>query len=51
MLKYLGSGWFLSLEDDREKVEQWRQHYNLERPHGALGNRPPVEFAGVHMAK
>ena len=47
----LNEHWFLSLEDAREKVEEWRQHYNRERPHGALGNVPPVEFAGVHVAK
>ncbi|MCK4791553.1 MAG: transposase, partial [Desulfobacteraceae bacterium] len=37
--------WFLSLEDAREKVETWRQHYNRERSHEALGNLAPVEFA------
>jgi putative transposase len=47
----LNESWFLSLEDAREKVEEWRQHYNWERPHGSLGNVPPVEFAGVHVAK
>jgi putative transposase len=47
----LNESWFLSLEDAREKVEEWRQHYNLERPHGALGNRPPVEFAEAQMSK
>ena len=41
----LNESWFLSLEDAREKVETWRQHYNTERPHGALGNLAPVEFA------
>ncbi len=47
----LNERWFLYLEDAREKVEEWRQHYNLERMHGALGNRPPVEFAEAHGAK
>jgi len=47
----LNENWFLSLEDAKEKVEEWRQHYNLERPHGALGNRPPVEFAEVQVSK
>jgi putative transposase len=41
----LNESWFLSLEDAREKVETWRRHYNGERPHGALGNLAPVEFA------
>ncbi len=41
----LNETWFLSLEDAREKVEGWRQHYNRERPHSALGNLAPLEFA------
>ena len=43
----LKESWFLSLEDAREKVEVWRQEYNSQRPHGALGNLTPVEFARV----
>ena len=43
----LNESWFLSLEDAREKVEIWRQEYNSQRPHGALGNLTPVEFARV----
>jgi len=39
--------WFLSLEDAREKVEAWRDHYNRERPHSALGNLAPQEYALV----
>ena len=34
----LNENWFLSLEDARKKVESWRNHYNGERPHSALGN-------------
>jgi putative transposase len=41
----LNESWFLSTEDAREKVEAWRQHYNGERPHGALGNLTPMEYA------
>ena len=29
--------WFLSLEDEWQKVENWWQEYNNERPHSALG--------------
>ncbi len=47
----LNESWFLSLEDAKEKVEEWRQYYNRERPHGSLGNMSPVEFAEVLMAK
>jgi putative transposase len=38
---------FLSLEDAKQKVEAWRQEYNRTRPHGALGNLAPEEFAEV----
>ena len=37
--------WFLSLEDAREKIELWREEYNHFRPHSALGNLPPRQFA------
>jgi putative transposase len=45
----LNINWFLSLENAREKIEEWRQHYNQVRPHGALGNLAPTVFmaAGV----
>jgi len=43
----LNESWFLSLEDAQEKVETWRQHYNRERPHGALGNIAPIEYASI----
>ena len=42
----LNENWFLSLEDAaEEKVEIWRRRYNGERPHSALGNLSPQEFA------
>jgi putative transposase len=40
----LNQNWFLSLEDAEEKIQEWRHHYNQERPHGALGNVSPVDF-------
>ena len=43
----LNENWFLSLEDAQEKVETWRLHYNGERPHGALGNLTPMEYAAA----
>lgn len=43
----LNENWFLSLEDARGKVEEWRLHYNKDRPHGALGNLAPMQFAAV----
>ena len=36
---------FVSLDDARRKIEAWRQDYNRVRPHSALGNRTPEEFA------
>ncbi|WP_417458600.1 integrase core domain-containing protein [Kordiimonas sp.] len=33
---------FLSLDDAREKMEEWRRDYNEVRPHSAIGNRPPI---------
>ena len=43
----LNENWFLSLEDVREKVEVWREEYNRHRPHGALDNLSPMEFAST----
>ena len=39
-LECLNENWFLSLEDASEKVESWRNYYNGERPHSALGTCP-----------
>ena len=36
---------FISLHDARQKIEAWRMDYNEHRPHGALGNLTPQEFA------
>lgn len=38
--------WFLSLADAQEKIESWRNDYNEFRPHSALDNMTPNEFAG-----
>jgi|GEM_PF-1786953 len=46
----LNENWFLSLEDAREKIATWRTHYNGDRPHGALGNLAPLEFAAAGKA-
>jgi putative transposase len=43
----LNENWFMSLEDAREKVEAWRQDYNKNRPHGALGNISPLVYAAT----
>ena len=36
---------FFSLPDAREKLERWRVDYNTRRPHSALGDLAPEEFA------
>lgn len=38
----LNQHWFMSLADAREKLEAWRSYYNNDRPHGAIGYKPPV---------
>ena len=38
----LNAHWFMSLADAQEKLEDWRRYYNEERPHGAIGNKPPI---------
>jgi Integrase core domain len=34
-----------SLPEAAWVIEAWRQHYNRERPHSALGYEPPERFA------
>ena len=41
----LNEHWFLGLGDARRLVETWRQDYNQERPHSALGYQTPAAFA------
>jgi hypothetical protein len=41
----LNENWFLSLDDAKEKTEAWRVDYNEHRPHSALGNLAPKDFA------
>ena len=40
----LNASWFRTLGDVREKLADWRQEYNHERPHSSLGYRTPAEF-------
>lgn len=39
---------FLSLDEARRKIEQWRDKYNRLRPHSSLGYLAPEEFAASH---
>jgi putative transposase len=36
---------FFNLTDAREKLERWRRDYNQKRPHSALADQTPEEFA------
>jgi putative transposase len=40
----LNVNWFLSIEDAREKIENWRKDYNRFRPHSSLDDMTPDEF-------
>ncbi|MCX5799926.1 MAG: IS3 family transposase, partial [Candidatus Eisenbacteria bacterium] len=41
----LDVNWFLSMEDVRERIERWREEYNMFRPHSSLGDLTPRQFA------
>lgn len=43
----LNSEIFFDLSDAREKLERWRRDYNDTRPHSALADRTPNEFASI----
>ena len=38
----LNANWFMTLADAREKLEDWRKHYNEDRPHSAIGYNVPI---------
>lgn len=38
----LNREWFVSLREAKIVIEQWRSFYNHQRPHRALGYRPPA---------
>ena len=41
----LNCHWFESLPDAKLKIEAWRSDYNQSRPHQALNNLSPTQFA------
>jgi putative transposase len=41
----LSAHWFGSIDEARQLIENWRQEYNESRPHRALAQRTPSEFA------
>jgi putative transposase len=40
----LDQNWFEKIEEARIKVEEWRNDYNENRPHSALGQETPSAF-------
>jgi putative transposase len=43
----LNQHWFMSLADARAKLEAGRSYYNNDRPHGAIGYKPPVALTNL----
>ena len=41
----LNEHWFTSIEHAKALIATWRRDYNEVRPHSAIGNRTPAEFA------
>jgi putative transposase len=42
--------WFETLTEAKQLIEAWRQEYNGSRPHWALDDRTPSEFASQYAA-
>ena len=40
----LNAHWFMSLDDARSKMEDWRRYYNEERPHSGIGQNNPIQL-------
>ena len=40
--------WFQTIEEARQRIEQWRKEYNDYRPHSSLDNLTPAEYALKH---
>lgn len=43
--------WFQSLLDAQVVIEDWRLHYNTQRPHSSLGYRTPADFAAQYVTQ
>lgn len=42
--------WFETLAEAKQLIESWRKEYNESRPHRALKDRTPSEFASEYAA-
>jgi putative transposase len=49
-LECLNEHWFMSLQDAREKTEEWRRDYNQNRPPSSLGNVSSKEYTTLNAA-
>ncbi len=47
----LDAHWFTTLAEAKQLIEEWRREYNESRPHRALGERTPSEFASQFAAQ
>ena len=47
----LNQNWFVSLDDARRIIEDWRVDYNTVRPHSSVGYRTREEFAADTAAE
>lgn len=43
--------WFSSLLDAQVAIEDWRLHYNTQRPHSSLKYKSPADFAAQYAAR
>ena len=43
--------WFVSMDDARQKLAKFREHYNEQRPVSALADRTPADFAALLRGK
>lgn len=41
----LNLNWFHNLQEAREIISRWKNEYNMVRPHSALGQKTPAEYA------
>lgn len=41
----LNQHWFRTIDEARNHINQWREHYNNQRPHSSLNYMAPLAFA------